>query len=371
MSGNLGYHRPDVTAAFPQAPGKNCGFQIDIAPPRGRFTLRLEAQSPDGIWHAFFATTADGKWWRRPYLLGADSPAELLAGQLALQPQHPPRPLQPESFPSLGDRSNLPELDLVTPSFNQSTFLPATLASVRTSSPAGVRHHVRDGASTDGSVAVLEQHGADLHHWVSEPDEGQADAIAKGFAQTSGRPDDLMAWLNADDVLLPGSLDFVRGYFASHPNVDVIYGNRVLIDRDGQEVGRWHLPPHDPEVLQLYDFVPQETLFWRRRIWDTVGGIDRSLQFAIDWDLLLRFQAAGARMVHLPRFLGGFRLHSTQKSASLIGTTGQAELDHLRRRTFGRDLSPDELIQSPVLNRYLRRSARRTLAARFGFRPSI
>ncbi len=371
VPGNVGFHRPDVKAAFPDAPDENTGFQVAFESPRGNFPLRLEVQTNDGDWHPLFEVQAQGKWWRRPYLFGADSPEELLAGQLALQPQHAPRPLRAKPFPPPPTGLNLPALDVVTPSFNQADFLSANITSVAASAASGVRHQVRDGGSTDGSVAVLEQHAAHLHHWVSEPDDGQADAIVKGFAATSGEPSDLMAWLNADDVFMPGALDFVRSYFATRPDVDVIYGNRVLIDDQGQEVGRWHLPPHDPEVLRLYDFVPQETLFWRRRIWDQVGGVDPMFHFALDWDLLLRFQAAGARIVHLPRFLGGFRLHSTQKSAAQIGTTGQAELDRLRRRTFGRDLAPAELIQSPLLNRYLRRSARRELAARFGLRPSI
>ena len=102
-----------------------------------------------------------------------------------------------------------------------------------------------------------------------------------------------MAWINSDDFYLPGALAFVADYFAWHPDVDVLYGHRVLVDEQSREIGRWFLPKHDPEVLRLNDFVPQETLFWRRRIWDRVGGIDPSYKFALDWDLLLRFQAAG------------------------------------------------------------------------------
>ena len=117
--------------------------------------------------------------------------------------------------------------------------------------------------------------------------------------------------------------------------------------------------------------MPQETLFWRRRVWDQVNGLDTSLQFALDWDLLLRFQSAGAVVRHIPRFLGAFRLHSNQKSAAQIGSGGQAELDNLRRRTFGRDLTPAELIHSSVLQRYLRHSARLEWAARCGWRPRL
>jgi hypothetical protein len=156
---------------------------------------------------------------------------------------------------------------------------------------------------------------------------------------------------------MAGALRFVAEYFARHPEVDVVYGHRVVVDREGNEIARWYLPKHDPYVLRLYDFIPQETVFWRRRIWGQVGGIDTSFQFAMDWDLLLRFQEAGAKIVRLPYFLGCFRVHPQQKTSALISTQGQAEIDALRRRTFGRDITPDDLLKSEPLQRYLRRSA--------------
>jgi len=122
-------------------------------------------------------------------------------------------------------------------------------------------------------------------------------------------------------------------------------------------MARWYLPKHDPEVLRLNDFVPQETMLWRRRIWDKVGGIDTSYQFAMDWDLLLRFQAAGAKIVRVPYFLGCFRVHTQQKTSAQLSTVGQAEIDRLRERTFGRKVAPTELETSPLLHRYLRKSA--------------
>ena len=78
--------------------------------------------------------------------------------------------------------------------------------------------------------------------------------------------------MNSDDLLLPGTLNYVAGYFEKHPDVDVVYGHRVLIDEYDREIGRWVLPPHDDEILSWADYVPQETLFWRRRIWDKTGA---------------------------------------------------------------------------------------------------
>jgi hypothetical protein len=120
--------------------------------------------------------------------------------------------------------------------------------------------------------------------------------------------------------------------------VDVVFGHRVIIDEAGQEVGRWFTPRRAAARgdLAWFDFVPQETLFWRRRIWDKVGGIDPQFQFALDWDLLLRFSAAGARFARLPWFLGLFRLHARQKSQAQIFKLGVPEMDGLRQRSLGR-----------------------------------
>jgi len=166
-----------------------------------------------------------------------------------------------------------------------------------------------------------------------------------------------MAWINSDDLYLPGALGYVADYFAQHPEADVIYGHRVLVDENSREIGRWFLPPHDDEVLKLNDFVPQETMFWRRRIWDKVGGIDTSFKFAMDWDLLLRFQAAGAKIVRVPYFLACFRIHSAQKTSAQMGSIGQKEIDALRLRTFGRVISPEEIENHPRLIKYLKKSA--------------
>jgi hypothetical protein len=136
--------------------------------------------------------------------------------------------------------------------------------------------------------------------------------------------------------------------------VDVVYGHRVVVDEYDGEVGRWVLPPHDDEALSWGDYVPQETLFWRRRIWDKVGGaVDESFRFAVDWDLLLRFRDAGARITRLPRFLGAFRVHPHQKTSSEIESVGREEMRRLRTRTLGRQVTDAEVARA--LQPYFRR----------------
>ncbi|HSV23360.1 MAG TPA: hypothetical protein VLJ17_10060 [Xanthobacteraceae bacterium] len=115
----------------------------------------------------------------------------------------------------------------------------------------------------------------------------------------------------------PGTLAYVTGTFFNDPEVDVVYGHRIVIDGDGMETGRCVLPGHDPETIKWMEYVPQETMFWRRRVWDRIGPLDESFRFALDWDFILRAHQAGFRFQRLPRFLGCFRVHERQKTTAM------------------------------------------------------
>jgi glycosyltransferase involved in cell wall biosynthesis len=233
-----------------------------------------------------------------------------------------------------------PSVSIVTPSYEQGRFLGRTLRSVLGQRYPALEYVVEDGGSTDETRDVLRRFGSLLTRWRSEPDNGQADAINKGFAGSSG---EIMAWLNSDDLLLPGSLAYVARFFADNPDVDVVYGHRIMIDENDAQIGTWILPSHDDLALTLADYVPQETTFWRRRIWEAAGGhVDSSFSYALDWDLLLRFRDARAGMVRLPRYLGAFRVHDEQKSIT-NRDAGRAECALLRERVHGRPVSTEEV----------------------------
>ncbi|MEM8504541.1 MAG: glycosyltransferase [Cyanobacteria bacterium P01_D01_bin.1] len=233
-----------------------------------------------------------------------------------------------------------PRISIVTPSYNQVDYIGQTIKSIIDQDYPNLEYFVQDGASLDGTQEVLKQYTNQVTKIVSEPDSGQADAINRGFAHTSG---EIMAWLNSDDLLLPGSLNYVANYFASHPKADVVYGHRILINRQDQQVGQWVLPSHSDTVLAWADYIPQETMFWRRTIWDKAGGyVDESFRFALDWDLVLRFRQAGAHFVRLPRFLGAFRVHPQQKT-SAWDEVGQAEMARLRERCHQRKVTQEDV----------------------------
>lgn len=265
----------------------------------------------------------------------------LFAVRLTHDAQYPPRPLPPpEQYRAFAGPAEPPLISIVTPSFNQAEYIADTINSVLEQGYSKLEYIVRDGGSQDDTVKVLEELSASLAYWESAPDGGQANAVNLGMRRANG---EILAWLNSDDLLLPGSLAYVAGYFERHPEVDVVYGNRILIDSQGRDIGRWVMPVHEDETLRWADYAPQETLFWRRRTWEAIGGcLDEDFHFALDWDMLLRFREAGARMARLPRFIGAFRIHDNQKNFT-IGHVHGSEVRKLISRTHGKEMSAREI----------------------------
>ena len=272
------------------------------------------------------------------------------APRLGVLRQHAPTELRvPRHQLYLRPPRNPPTIALVTPSYNQGEFVERTIRSVFDQAYPALEYVVQDGGSDDSTHAVLDRYRDRLTACVSEPDDGQADAINRGFANTSG---EFMGWLNSDDMLLPGALAAVARHFVKHPETDLVYGHRAVIDEDDRQVGSWIVPPHDDWPLELADFVPQETMFWRRSLWEAAGGrLDPRYHYALDWELLLRFKDAGARMVRLPYVMGAFRLHADQKTTTRLDVAA-TDTDRLLAGRGAPSAHEDRL---KLLRPYLRR----------------
>jgi glycosyltransferase involved in cell wall biosynthesis len=263
--------------------------------------------------------------------------------------QHSPRSLDLRSLPGpppLPDR--IPGIAIVTPTLNQGRFLGATIDSVIGQNYPRLFYHVQDGGSNDNTVQILKSYG-DKIGWRSAPDNGQSDAINAGFAQADR---DIMAYLNSDDTLLPGALAFVANFFQARPDIDILYSHRIFIDSEGMEIGRAILPAHDDEALRYAGYIPQETMFWRRRVWDAIGAMDVSFHYALDWDFLLRAQAAGFKFARVRRFLSCFRVHDEQKTTRNY-EVGRREMQTLRVKYLGHAPSHPEILRAmlPYLTR--------------------
>jgi len=236
-------------------------------------------------------------------------------------------PIKKPSFPS---QSSLKFL-IVTPSYNQGRFIRETVNSVLTQDYPFFEYIIQDCCSTDETQQFLCDIADRRLKVFFEKDNGQSDAINRGFSRSSG---DIMFYLNSDDLILPHTFEYISSIFATHPDLDVIYADRLIIDEEGRIIGDWRLPEYNPAVVKIIDYIPQETLFWRRRLWDKVGGLDASLEFAMDWDLILRFEAANAQIVHIPEFLGAFRAHPNQKTQAST-KIGKKEMRSVCRRYTG------------------------------------
>jgi glycosyltransferase involved in cell wall biosynthesis/SAM-dependent methyltransferase len=232
-----------------------------------------------------------------------------------------------------------PKISIVTPSYNQGKFIERTVRSVLLQRYPNLEYIVMDGGSTDDTVDRLAPYLEQFSYFVSKPDGGQADAIATGFARSSG---EIMAYLNSDDLLAPDALHFVACFFKDNPHVDWIYSHRCIVDEEDRVTWYWILPPHLSFLMKRWDYIPQETCFWRRSLFEKTGNIDRSYRFAMDYDLFVRFMNQG-RALRLNRFLGAFRDHSTSKTKQLLETIGAREMLRVRRKYMIRAALTDGL----------------------------
>lgn len=204
------------------------------------------------------------------------------------------------------------KVSIVTPSFNQAEYLEAAIQSVLAQSHTEVEYIIIDGGSTDGSVEIIRKYQPSLAYWVSEPDQGQTDAINKGFARATGG---ILAWLNSDDTYEPHAVATALAYLTQHPEVGLVYGDANYIDSHGDVVGRFPAAQTSlPQLRQGYVHIPQQSAFFRADLWRQVAPLDPELYFAMDYDLWIKL-ASLSRIVYLPGVLANFRLHQGGKTA--------------------------------------------------------
>jgi glycosyltransferase involved in cell wall biosynthesis len=199
---------------------------------------------------------------------------------------------------------------VVIPSFNQAPFLRATLDSILAQNGVEVEILVRDGGSADGSVDILREYAEHIH-WVSQPDDGQAQAINDGLRLASG---DILAYLNSDDVYYPDALARVAACFAERPEALFVYGDADHLHADGAFMEPYPVEPWDYRRLLETCFICQPATFWRREALERFGCFDATLHYAMDYDYWLRAgRETPFHYLHGER-LAGSRLHDQTKT---------------------------------------------------------
>ncbi len=212
-------------------------------------------------------------------------------------------------------------ISVVTAVRNMEATVGATVNSVVNQKRNNDQYIFIDGASTDKTLEIARSFKDKIDYFISEPDAGQYHAIAKGFAQASG---DVFAWINADDILMPWTFSVVSEIFERFPQVDWITGTPSFLSENGQLTRVEFKPGAYPRRFiangwfrsNLGGFLQQESMFWRRSLWEKVGGLNLSLSLAADFDLWMRF-AQHADLVPVDVPLGAFRLQPGRQRSSV------------------------------------------------------
>lgn len=227
---------------------------------------------------------------------------------------------------------NLPKISVIVPSYNQERFIEATLRSILDQNYPNLELIVIDGGSKDGSVEIIRRYSKQIAYWVSEPDGGQTRGLIKGFNRSTG---DIQCWINSDDLLRPGSLREVGEYFMQHSGVDMVYGDTLWVDGEGNAIApRREIPFNRALWMYTYNYIPGMSAFWRKRIYDKVGGLDPAFDLAMDADLWIRFAHAGAKIKHVRRLWSCMRFYAEQKNTRLRDKTYLEDL-RIRERYWG------------------------------------
>lgn len=218
-----------------------------------------------------------------------------------------------------------PRISIITPSFGQADFLEETILSVINQQYPNLEYIIIDGGSTDGSVDIIRRYEKHLAYWISERDRGQVHAINKGLEKVTG---DVVAFLNSDDVFLPGALSAMAGHFSRNPDCTWVCGNTVFFGvGHNTELVQTVVPKSAAHCLSWSYKAPQPGMFWERELLQEFQFHER-WNYVFDHDLYVRLLLAGHRCEYLPIPIAGYRLHSASKTVA-EGERFHAEFDKL------------------------------------------
>lgn len=235
-----------------------------------------------------------------------------------------------------------PFLSIIIANYNYGSMIGATIESVINQNCDDYELIIVDGGSNDNSVEVIKQYEKNIAWWVSEPDKGQSNAFNKGFSHARG---EFITWLNADDILLPGTISAVKAALTSKPSADYATGNFVRFLNSDYTISEAKWGPHYlPYWLQgkgRYSVTFGPTTFWRRSVYEKLGPIDESLHYTMDTEYWARMMMAGHKQVRVNRYCWGFRMHEDSKTAEFgaherslkIKQTMDAEHDYIKKKT--------------------------------------
>lgn len=230
----------------------------------------------------------------------------------------------------------MPLVSIITPSYNQAAYLEQTIQSVLTQDYPDIEYMLVDGASTDGSLEIIQKYADKFSYWVSEPDSGQAEAINKGFAHARG---EIVAWLNSDDLYLPGVISQAVTAMQTDPQLGIVYGDAVTIDASGQVLSELKFADYGLVDLMGFRIICQPAVFIRRSILEKAGSLDASYHFLLDHQLWLRL-AKQAPIQHVTATWAAARHHAGAKNVAHAAGFGEEAFHILAWMKTQPDLAP-------------------------------
>lgn len=210
-------------------------------------------------------------------------------------------------------------VSIVTPSYNQAAYLEQTIQSVLEQDYPRIEYIVIDGGSTDNSVEIIQKYADRLAYWVSEKDNGQAEAINKGFARASG---DILAWLNSDDYYLLNTVSLAARCFEQNPDVVMIYGDMYAVDGEGEIINILRYKQLSLEDLLCFQIIGQPSVFFRRSALEKTGPLETNFHFMLDHHLWIRLAQQG-RILHIPQVWAAARYHANAKNRAQAAGFGR------------------------------------------------
>jgi len=231
-----------------------------------------------------------------------------------------------------------PLVSVVTPAYNQASYLSATIESVLSQDYPHIEYHVIDDGSTDKTPEILESY-KDRVHCESHSNQGQTATINKGWSQSQGA---ILTWLNSDDTFLPGAVSKAVAFFSNNPDAGIVFGDTLFTQADGSPIERTKNRGefnYRRFVLQCENPIPQPSAFIRRCVIEDVGVLDPYYFYFMDWDFWLR---AGIRhrIVYFPELLSTYRLHPESNTVARSARVAP-ELEHMYRSFFERNELPE------------------------------
>ncbi len=206
-----------------------------------------------------------------------------------------------------------PKISIITPSYNQGQYIEETILSVIGQNYPNLEYIIIDGGSTDNTVEIIKKYEKHLAYWASEPDNGQAHAINKGFAIATG---DILAWLNSDDMYMPKILNYVAENINTQ-KPEFLFGDCIHFDENKTTVFKnQYLDLHNIVELAYIDYIDQPSSFWTKRAWDKVGQLNEASHYVFDWEWFIRAQRAGVNYIPTSKYLSMYRIHSMHKTGS-------------------------------------------------------